>query len=204
MSLCGILLNHQWLSVLPFCQIVLFFLPKCSLLFSKVCFYNLCRRNNKDPAYAYCITRTGLQAIIIIKNQDKQTNNLFPYCRTSYSVLRFQSWSGSHENNNVQSGKRFLGNRGWNSGFAERKAVIHVGFLIQIFCASIDWDAKLSLSLNKFLILAAMWTNANLKATNKKNKSARDSYARGKGLITIWRKDKHGEAFVMHAFMWLN
>lgn len=81
-------------------------------------------------------------------------------------------------------------------------------FCSDIFCASIDWkkyqDAKLSLSPNKFLILAAMWTNANLKATNKKSKLTRDSYARNKGLIIIWRKDKHGEAFVIHAFMWLN
>lgn len=77
-----------------------------------------------------------------------------------------------------------------------------------LFCASIDWeqywDAKLSLSLNKFLIPATMWTNANLKATNKKNKSAHDCYARGKGLITIWRKGNHGAAFARHAFMWFN
>lgn len=135
--------------------------------------------------------------------ENRLKNNSFSYYRTSYLVPRFQSWSGSQENTKSILEKK----SSWetvkeNQDLQKEKQKYMQGVCSDIFCASIDWEpywgAKLSLSLNKFLILATMWTNANLKGTNKKSKSARDCYARGKGLITIGRKSNHGAAFARH------
>lgn len=132
-------------------------------------FNTSCRRYSKLPVYVYHITRIGsashkrkeIKKSFIFILQNKLFGPKIP------ELIRI---TREHK---VHSGKkRLLGNSERKSGFAERKAALHVGFFCSdIFCASIDWeqywDAKLSLSLNKFLILATMWTNANLKGTNK-------------------------------------
>lgn len=63
------------------------------------------------------------------------------------------------------------GNQIWN-----KKSHACRYYMFRNGCAIVDWkqywDAKQSLSLNKFLVLTIVWPSENFKATNKQSKSA--------------------------------